>query len=96
MLPSTHITKHSCKIIFEVNLLQKNIKLYICVFGASIYTAVHGMADLENIALGRPAQHKGSDRYPTSGASRAVDGVFNGGPNYENCAQVSLIAQDHI
>ena len=41
-----------------------------------------------NIALGRPARQRGADLYPTSGASRAVDGVFYGGPNNENCAQV--------
>ena len=53
--------------------------------------AVYGMADPENIALGRPAQQKGSDRYPTSGASRAVDGLFDAGPNNKNCAQVRYV-----
>ena len=49
------------------------------------------MADEENIALGRPAQHKGPDRYPTSGASRAVDGVFDGGTDNKNGSQVRLV-----
>ena len=60
--------------VYHFNHFNKNyMRTYIYQIAV-----VHGMADPENIALGRPAQQKGSNRYPTSGAFRGVDGVFDG------------------